>query len=373
MKILHLGKYYSPIEGGIESINEFIVDSMRGNQQRVLSFNNITRSTEDDVKNVSVIRASSFGVLASQPISLSYYWELRRKLRQFKPDVVHLHYPNPLAAIFLLMNRKRYKLIVHWHSDIVAQKFLYWFIKPIERNLLKQADKIIVTSPSYRDSSVVLQGVKKKIVVIPCSIDEDRFRISEEDALKIDAIKKEFDNLPIIFFMGRHVEYKGIKYLLDAEKYVKSRCVFVIAGQGPLTDELKQKNMSSRIHWVGRLNEEQMNLYYHAASVFAFPSITRNEAFGVVLAESMYCGCPSVTFTIPGSGVNWVSKNEITGLEVANSDFLAYANAIDQLIENTELRKKLGENAQERATKMFTKAAVVQQYLDLYGKLICKH
>ena len=86
------------------------------------------------------------------------------------------------------------------------------------------------------------------------------------------------------------------------------------------------------MHFVGRLSDEDLKLYHYAAFVFAFPSITKNEAFGVALAEAMYCGTPAVTFTIPGSGVNWVPPNGETGIEVPNGDDKAYAKAIDTLL-----------------------------------------
>lgn len=370
MRILHLGKFYSPIEGGIESINRFVVESMKGNIQRIISFNNSGMTVEDDVDSVPVIRTSSQGIVASQPLSLKYFSELRRNIRMFHPDVIHFHYPNPLGAFYLLLTiRKENKLIVHWHSDVVAQRFLHRFISPIERRLLKRADAIIATSPNYVEASKNLTANKSKVSIIPCSIDEDRFKISKDDDAKIQAIKNEFGSIPIVFFIGRHVEYKGIKYLLEAEKQVKSKCAFVIAGQGPLTDELKQQYTSPRIHWVGRLSEEQMNLYYHAASIFAFPSITRNEAFGVVLAESMYCGCPAITFTIPGSGVNWVSVNRVTGIEVPNKDVTAYASAIDELLTDNILREAMSEAAKSRVKQLFVKNSVKNLYINLYKNL----
>lgn len=371
MRILHLGKFYSPIEGGIESINRFVVESMSGKVQRIISFNNRGITVEDDVDSVPVIRTSSPGIVASQPLSLKYFSELRRNIRMFRPDVIHFHYPNPLGALYLLLTiRKENKLIVHWHSDVVAQRFLHRFISPIEKRLLKRADAIIATSPNYVEASMNLQSQKGKVTIIPCSIDEDRFKITEDDKDKIMGIKDEFDGVPIVFFIGRHVKYKGIKYLLEAEKLVKSRCVFVIAGQGPLTDELKCQYTSSRIHWIGRLDEVQMKQYYHAASIFAFPSITRNEAFGVVLAESMYCGCPAVTFTIPGSGVNWVSLNGVTGIEVPNMDVTAYAKAIDELLTDTAKRESMSSAARERVERLFVKNSVKNLYIDLYGRLL---
>lgn len=73
MRILHLGKFYSPIEGGIESINRFVVESMKGNIQRIISFNKCGITVEDEIDSVPVIRASSQGIVASQPLSLKYF------------------------------------------------------------------------------------------------------------------------------------------------------------------------------------------------------------------------------------------------------------------------------------------------------------
>ncbi|MCM1141992.1 MAG: glycosyltransferase, partial [Muribaculum sp.] len=332
-KILHIGKFYPPIEGGIESINKFIVDSLKGHSQRVISFNNKNISKEEDVDGTPVIRTSSKITIASQPISFKYFRELRRNITMFSPDIIHFHYPNPLGALYLvLLKNKKNKLIVHWHSDVVEQRYLYRLVRPFEQRLLKMADKVITTSPNYRDHSIPLSYFKDKTIVIPCSIDESKFDLKNEDEhKKVNDIKEKYNGKPIVFFIGRHVEYKGLRYLLEAERLIKNDCVFVIAGQGSLTQELKESYPSNRIHWLGRLSDEDMKLYYHAADIFAFPSITKNEAFGVVLAESMYCACPAVTFTIEKSGVNWVSVNNETCIEVANRDIKEYADAIDRL------------------------------------------
>lgn len=369
MKILHLGKFYAPIEGGIESISRFVVDTLRGNIQRIITFNNKKVSVEDDVDGTPVIRTSTPGIFASQPLSLQYLFELRRNIKMFCPDIIHFHYPNPLVAFYILLSiKKENKLIVHWHSDVVAQKFIHKFIRHLEIALLKRADAVIATSPYYRDASDNLRLFKEKVTVIPCSINENRFELTEDDIKEVDNIRSRYNRKPIVFFIGRHVEYKGIRYLLEAERIVKSNCVFLIAGQGPMTSQLKDEFKSSRVHWLGRLGEEQMKLYYHATSIFAFPSITKNEAFGVVLAESMYCGCPSVTFTIEGSGVNWVSINNETCLEVPNKDVKAYANAIDRLLEDKNLYNRLSRNAKTRVEHLFAKSIVSKQYQRLYSE-----
>lgn len=288
----------------------------------------------------------------------------------FRPDVVHLHYPNPLAAFFLLLIKKKYKLIVHWHSDIVAQNIIHKFITPIEEKILKNADLIIATSPNYLAASKYLQKYRNKVTVIPCSINETRFQLREDDQSIVERIRSTYDNKPIVFFIGRHVEYKGLVHLLEAEKLIDEDCVVLIAGQGPLTEELRERYTSNRIKWLGRLSDAELKYYYHAASLFAFPSITRNEAFGVVLAEAMYCNCPAVTFTIEGSGVNWVSINGETGIEVPNGNSKELAKAIDKLLKDPNLRIKYANNARKRVESLFTSSKVKDLYKSAYATLL---
>ena len=151
-----------------------------------------------------------------------------------------------------------------------------------------------------------------------------------------------------------------------AEKYIKEDCEIVIAGNGPLTEELKKQCQSSRVHFVGRLSDDELRWHHYAASVFAFPSITKNEAFGVALAEAMYCGTPAATFTIEGSGVNWVSINDETGIEVPNGDDIAYAAAIDKLLSDDKLNYLYSTNALKRVKENFTIPKMVEQMEKCY-------
>ena len=88
MRILHLGKFYSPIEGGIESINRFVVESMKGNIQRIISFNNSGMTVEDDVDSVPYIRTYSQGIVESQHLSLKYFSDMLRNISMFHTFVI---------------------------------------------------------------------------------------------------------------------------------------------------------------------------------------------------------------------------------------------------------------------------------------------
>lgn len=364
MRILHISKYYSPYLGGVENICKYLVEGAVKHETAVVCFNDKCKDIIEEVNGHKVYRVATWINVARQALSLSYFWMLKKAIKEFKPDVIQFHWANPFPAwVLLCVIPRNVKLIIHWHMDIIKQKHIYPFIKPVETALLKRADMVCVTSPQYRDGSLPLQPFKDKVRIVQNAMDEDNFILRDGDVEKINAVKAKYGNKPIVFFIGRHIQYKGLPHLIGAEKYVKSDCVFVIAGFGPLTDELKAQCKSSRVHFVGRLSDEDLKLYHYAASVFAFPSITKNEAFGVALAEAMYCGTPAVTFTIPGSGVNWVSLNGETGIEVPNGDDKAYAEAVDKLIEDKELNKKYGVAGHQRVVENFTipKMVAVQE------------
>ena len=364
MRILHISKYYSPYLGGVENICKYLVEGAVKHETAVVCFNDKCKDVIEEVNGHKVYRVATWVNVARQALSLSYFWVLKKAIKEFKPDVIQFHWANPFPAwVLLCVIPKNVKLIIHWHMDIIKQKHIYPFIKPVETALLKRADMVCVTSPQYRDGSLPLQPFKDKVRIVQNAMDEDNFILRDGDLEKINAVKAKYGNKPIVFFIGRHIQYKGLPHLIEAEKYVKSDCVFVIAGSGPLTDELKAQCKSSRVHFVGRLSDEDLKLYHYAASVFAFPSVTKNEAFGVALAEAMYCSTPAVTFTIPGSGVNWVSLNGETGIEVSNGDDKAYAEAVDKLIEDKELNKKYGVAGHQRVVENFTipKMVAVQE------------
>lgn len=355
MRILHISKYYSPYLGGVENICKYLVEGAVNHETAVVCFNDKCKDIVDEVNGHKVYRVATWVNVARQALSLSYFWMLKKAIKEFKPDVIQFHWANPFPAwVLLCVIPKNVKLIIHWHMDIIKQKRIYPLIKPVETALLKRANLVCVTSPQYRDGSLPLQPFKDKVRIVQNAMDEDNFILRDGDAEKIEAVKKKYGNKPIVFFVGRHIQYKGLPHLINAERFVKSDCEFVIAGSGPLTDELKAQCKSARVHFVGRLSDEDLKLYHYAASVFAFPSITKNEAFGVALAEAMYCGTPAVTFTIPGSGVNWVSLNGETGIEVPNGDDEAYAEAIDKLVEDKELNKKYGAAGHQRVVENFT-------------------
>ena len=354
-KVLHISKYYYPYLGGTESVCQDIVEGLKEYDNRVICFNDSNQTICSEINGIQVLRIGCFMKVASQSFSFLYYSYLKRNIQSWQPDIIHFHHPNPFVAFLLIrLIPASTKLIVHWHLDITKQKYIYPLVRGNERKLLERADSIIVTSSKYRDASLPLKPFLQKVKVVANGINVHRLELQDNDEMIIKDIRKKYHNKKLIFFIGRHVEYTGLRYLIEAEKYITTDCHIVIAGQGPLTEELKAKANLERVSFVGRLSNDELRCYLHAADVFAFPSITKNEAFGLALAEAMYCRCPAVTFHIEGSGVNWVSLNGVTGIEVDNSDSKKYASAIDTLLKDDSLRKQYADAARKRVIEYFT-------------------
>ena len=367
MRILHISKYYFPYIGGVENICKYLVEGMPQHEMAVVCFNDKCKDTVDEVNGVKVYRVATWINVARQALSLSYFTMLHKAIKEFNPDVIQFHWANPFpAAVLLCLIPKHVKLVIHWHMDIIKQAKIYPLIKPVETALLKRADLIAVTSPQYRDASRPLQPFIDKVKVVPNAMNEEDFMLRPGDEEEIQKLKAKYNHKKIVFFIGRHIQYKGLPHLIEAEKYIKEDCEIVIAGNGPLTEELKKQCQSSRVHFVGRLSDDELRWHHYAASVFAFPSITKNEAFGVALAEAMYCGTPAATFTIEGSGVNWVSINDETGIEVPNGDDIAYAAAIDKLLSDDKLNYLYSTNALKRVKENFTIPKMVEQMEKCY-------
>lgn len=372
MKILQISKYYKPFVGGVEQVAHDISDSLLNNyEQKIICFSEDKNDKTEVIDDVEVIKCGYFKKVASQALSFSYGKRLKKVMTEYNPDVVIFHYPNPFVAHYLLKYKKKnFKLIVWFHADIVNQKILGKLFKEQTRRLLKRADKIVTTSPIYRNSSLSLINFKNKTEVIPCCINETRLKITEDIKNEINNLKNKYQNKIIVFAIGRHVTYKGLTYLIKSARYLNEKYQVIIAGKGPLTTELIEEAKGLKnVEFIGKISDSSVVAYLNACDIYAFPSITKNEAFGISLAEAMYFAKPAVTFTIPGSGVNYVSINNETGIEVPNSDDIKFAEAIKALGNDINLRNKYGNNAKQRVIDNFTFKQFKENTLNLIMKL----
>ena len=353
--ILQIAKYYYPVEGGIETVTKYLGEGLTTFEQVVVCFSQDGITRLDTVNGVKVYRIASSMKIASQDIAFSYYHYLKKIIYEEQPDIILLHCPNPfLYPITAKLTPKGVKLVLLWHSDILGKGILYKMVKQFEKVILRKADLILATSPNYIHPSSPIYDYRDKTEVVANGIIKSDFVWRPGDETTIEEIRRKYHHKKIVFFVGRHAAYKGIDYLIEAEKYIQSDCVILIGGRGPETERLKAMTQSSRIKFIGRIPNEYLRCYYYASDIFAFTSCTKQEAFGIALAEAMYCGSVPVTFTIEGSGVNWVSVGSETGIEVPLGDVQAYAAAIDRLLSDRDLYMKYATAGKDRIVRMFT-------------------
>lgn len=366
-RVLHISKYYYPFSGGIEQTARDCVLALKGQyDQKVIAFNESKENERSEVDDVEIVKCGTFAKVSSQSLSVSYGKKLKNIFEEFQPDIIIFHYPNPFVASIMISTLKGYdkkrlvdskpkaRLIVYWHLDIIRQKFLRVFFIPQNKNLLRRADKVIATSPNYIEGSTWLKSVKEKCIVVPSCINIDRMQLTTEIETRTAKIREENRGKVICVAVGRHTEYKGFTYLIQASKKLDDRFRFFITGSGELTDSLhKEAEGDSKITFTGRIDDAELKALIRACDIFCFPSITKNEAFGLALAEAMYYKKPAVTFNIPGSGVNYVCIDGEDGIEVDNRNVDAYAEALRVLASNERLREQYGKAGRERVVQNF--------------------
>lgn len=359
MKILQISNYYFPHIGGIEQVARDCSNSLKDlHKVKVFCFNHEKGDKTDEIDGIEVERAGCYAKIASQSLSFSYFKNLKKVFKNYNPDVVIFHYPNPFAAHYLLKVLKEYpncKLILYWHLDIVKQKILGKLFKGQTDRLIKKAVKILSTSPDYINGSKFLNAHKDKCEVLSCCVNSERLSVIDDDIELSNNIRENNRDKIICFAVGRHVPYKGMEYLVKASRYLNDKFRIFIGGEGPLTESLKElARGDDKVYFLGKLNEKDLKAYLLACDIFCFPSVTKNEAFGIALVEAMYLGKPAITFTIRGSGVNYVSLDGVTGIEVENGNVEKYAEAIKRLADDNLLRKQYGEAAKNRVETLFT-------------------
>lgn len=360
-RVLHIGKYYPPHVGGMEThVRSLCKELRRDIEVEVIVANDNRNTIEETIEGVKVTRVGTLLNFAAAPVCLG----MVRKIRETDADIVHLHLPNPTAILAYIVSRHSGRLIVTYHSDIIRQKLLGAAFWPFLRHILKKAQVIIVGSPNYIETSRILSKFRDKCRVVPFGIPFEEFQ--QRNTEEVAKIRKLYGTR-IVLGVGRLVYYKGFEYLIRAMKEVPGH--LLIIGDGPLRGELEREaktcGLSERVSFLRDVKD--LRPFYQAADVFVLSSIARSEAFGIVQLEAMACGVPVVNTSLD-SGVTFVSRHGLTGLTVPPEDASALGQAIGTLLDDPALRAKMGAAGRERVEQEFSLKVMTRKTLELYGK-----
>jgi rhamnosyl/mannosyltransferase len=330
----------------------------------VTSTNN--RTVIEEIDGVRVIKTARLANVSSAPISAGLFTWIRR----IEADITHLHFPYPIGELAYLLAGRSCKMLITYHSDIVRQKYLLQIYRPFLYHLLRRADAITVSNPNYIASSTYLQPHASKCVVIPHGANLAQFAPTEAVLRRADEIRRQYAS-PLILFVGLLRYYKGLSYLIEAMPRIRAK--LLIAGTGPQAQEwqalTKQLGLSDRVFFLGRVSDEEKLALYHACEVFVLPSIHRSESWGAVQVEAMACGKP-VVCTELGTGTSFVNLDGITGLVVPPQDSSALAVAINRLLNDLDLRRRMGQAALRRAQQELAADVMVERLVQLYRDLV---
>jgi glycosyltransferase involved in cell wall biosynthesis len=368
MRVLHLGKFYPPARGGMETILELVCERTSAAVDNTVLVANDKRSTSKErLRSVEVIRLPTIAKIGAVAICPT----LPFRLRTTDTDLIVIHEPNPMALLAYFLARPAGRLIVWFHSEVIRPSWRYaLFYRPFLRFAFARAARIIVASPTLAASAPQLLGWQSKCVVIPYGLEIERGDVPESVVTRAQAIRQEAGGRPIVLFVGRLVRYKGVDVLLEAMRGVSAAALLV--GNGPERGALERiaedTAVADRVKFLGEVSQDELAALYRACDLFVLPSVTRQEAFGVVQIEAMACGKPVISTNL-GTGSGWVNQDGETGFVVPPRDAAALRGAIQRLLADRMLRERMGAAARHRARTVFGLDSMIASLLALYAEV----
>lgn len=376
MRVLQLGKFY-PIRGGVEKVMRDLTEGLanngvecdmlcasfgRGGSRSFVIAQDDKKGAQDDKKGRVIVCPTWFTASGTMiaPGMISY---LRRHAREY--DIIHIHHPDPMAGLALRLSGFKGRVILHWHSDILKPKIFLTPYLPIQRWLIRRAERIVGTTPTYVKESPWLSDVQEKVTYVPIGIEPVL-----PDPDKVKNIQESYRDKKIVFSLGRLVPYKGYTFLIEAAKHLPEDYVVLIGGTGPLRENLENQILESglgqKVKLLGRVEDDDLPSLYGASSVFVLSSVVKAEAFGIVQIEAMSAGVPVIATKIPESGTSWVNEDGVSGINVEPRDSEGLAKAIISICSDNQTRHTYGKNALARYERLFRLDIMTNKIKQLY-------
>lgn len=387
MKVLHLGKYFPPYTGGMEtylrdamtSLSRQGIENIALVHQSETGFKSSSENYDRAGQHLAITRAAVWIRLLFTPISPTFPCLLNRLLKRHHPDILHIHMPNASAFWALLLPRARsIPWVIQWQADVLASKhswglrLFYALYRPFERAMLKRAVEIIVASPPYLESSMALRDFSAKCVVIPLGLDPSNFpspaaRDSSGSARQAAAVDLQ------VLAVGRLTYYKGFDYLIRAVAEIDG-VVLRLIGTGDEEATLKtlvhELGASSKIIFHGHVADDELAQQFERCDCVCLPSIERTEAFGLVLLEAMYFGKATIVSDVPGSGMGWIVDDGLTGIKTAPANIEELTTALLFFRDNRDKIAAFGKNGKSKFDRLFHIDQSTTGTAELYSRLL---
>lgn len=269
--------------------------------------------------------------------------ELKRIFREFKPDIVNTHYASNYGITSALAGVHPNILSV-WGSDVYKNPYESKMLFRLIRFALRKSDMVTSSSHVMAQQTKVIAGKDIDVTVIPFGVDIDKFSPSSDG--------KDSDEIVIGIVKTLRPVYR-IDVLIRAFAIVCSKCSapvrLDIYGEGELIGELKELaeslGIAQKVNFMGSIPNAEVPDALHKMDIFALSS--ERESFGVAAVEAMACGLPVAATA--AEGFVEVIEDGKTGFIVPKNDYEQLAEKILELINNEELRKKMGQKRQGKS------------------------
>lgn len=295
-----------------------------------------------------------------------------RLLRQEKFQLIHAHWLIPqglIAVISLLLTRQSIPLVCTSHGgDLFALRSrLFHHLK----SWVMERSQFLTVVSQVMKSMVVDMGISSdKVQVLPMGVDLKQRFTPDETITR---------NTGELLFVGRLVEKKGVRILLEAMPLVLAKhpvVNLIVVGSGPLEGELREiterLNISSRVEFIGMLPQNQLPQLYRRATLAVFPFVVAisgdQEGFGLVQVEAMGCGCPVIASDLPA--IHDSITHEENGLLVPSGNPDALADAILRLLDDADWRLEFARQGRKNAVEKFDWEVIAEKYSKLYDDVI---
>lgn len=379
MNILMLTNTFVPYVGGVARSVQRFVDEYRRQGHRVLvaapSYKNLFGNERDVIRFPAIqhFNGTEFSLPMPVPGRRSF------ALRQFQPDVVHVHHPFALGGTALRISSARGVPLIFTHHTMY-EKYTHYipgdslrlkrYVVSLVRGYCNYCDAVIAPSDSVA-TLLRSRGVETPISVIPTGVETELYRSGDGAAFRgkfnipTDAI--------VIGHVGRMATEKNLEFLARAVAlYLMRRpnAYFLLVGVGPMTTEIckimDEMGVGDRFRPVGLLQPTELLAAYKSMDAFAFSSHTETQ--GMVLAEAMAAGVPVVA--VDASGVREVVKDKVNGRLLTGDDENQFALALAWLVGlNPDQKVAIKETAYATARE-FDISRTANQTLERYQELI---
>jgi len=267
------------------------------------------------------------------PFFVSQFFAVRRAVRQFRPDVMHVHWIIPQGIIALTVGRRIPVLLTTLGGDLYALNA--GPLRFLKSRVVARAARVTVMNAEMGERVRALGAPADTVEVIPMGADVESVR---------PRVPAEPGHPFRVFFVGRLVEKKGLGHLITALRSLPSGSTTTrVVGDGPLRAELERAAAGLGIEFLGQKGRLDLFDEYTRADVAVFPSVQARsgdrDGLPVALLEAMAAGCAIVASRIPG--IDEVVLDGENGLLVEPGDVDGLAAAISRLASDEEFRSRI--------------------------------